>query len=250
MFRRTPLCCVAAKFGTLRVHGRDSTGIVAACTHLLDRRGCDIVKSEQWADRKTNLFFQRIFFDYATITNNNMKEAVEDEIQDLCRQLSLTSQLNWRDRKRRVGIMVSKYDHCLWELLLRHKANELDCDIPVVISNHEDLRSVSETFGIPYQVVPITPKTKVEQEQKQLEILLKKNEVDVVVLARYMQVLSDRFLKEFPNNIINIHHSFLPAFSGGKPYHRAYDRGVKLIGATAHYATVDLDEGPIIEQVG
>eukprot|EP00980_Cylindrotheca_fusiformis_P026616 scaffold16625_cov118-Cylindrotheca_fusiformis.AAC.7 len=141
--------------------------------------------------------------------------------------------------------MVSKYDHCLWELLLRHSAQELDMDIEVVISNHPDVRPVADTFRIPFHVTPVSPDTKAEAEAKQLELL---KDVDVVVLARYMQVLSGNFLNHFQNNIINIHHSFLPAFTGARPYNAAWERGVKLIGATAHYATQDLDEGPILEQ--
>mmetsp|Transcript_13968 Transcript_13968/g.28525 ORF Transcript_13968/g.28525 Transcript_13968/m.28525 type:complete len:197 (-) Transcript_13968:279-869(-) len=146
-----------------------------------------------------------------------------------------------------MAIFVSKYDHCLWELLLRHRAGELPCNIEHIISNHDDLRPVADTFGVPYSVFPVTKETKSDQEQKQVQLLTEKN-IDLVVLARYMQVLSPHFCNSYPNRIINIHHSFLPAFMGASPYHRAHERGVKLIGATAHYATVDLDEGPIIEQ--
>lgn len=232
----------ASRLGTLRVVGKDSYGIVAACTNVLGQYGCNIIKSEQWTDRKDDMFFQRIAFSYG---NDPDKAGCEHTLSQVCQKFQLESKLNWRDRRKKVGIMVSKYDHCLWELLLRRSALELDMDIDVVISNHEKLRSVADTFEVPYHVIPITPETKAEQEAKQLELL--KN-VDVVVLARYMQVLSGDFLNHFPDNIINIHHSFLPAFMGGKPYHAAHDRGVKLIGATAHYATLDLDEGPIIEQ--
>ena len=147
-----------------------------------------------------------------------------------------------------MAIFVSKYDHCLWELLLRHRAGELECNIVYIVSNHDNLRHVANAFGIPYLVFPVNKHNKSELEHQQLE-LLRENEIDVVVLARYMQILSENFLNEFsPHRIINIHHSFLPAFTGGKPYHRAHERGVKLIGATAHYTTIDLDEGPIIEQ--
>ena len=156
---------------------------------------------------------------------------------------------SWGDRRRKMAIFVSKYDHCLWELLLRHRAGELICDIALIISNHDDLRPVAETFNIPYQVFPITKDTKLHQEKQQME-LLHEQKIDLIVLARYMQVLSPTFCNNtyFHNHIINIHHSFLPAFMGGMPYHRAHERGVKLIGATAHYATVELDQGPIIEQ--
>ena len=234
------------KVGTLQVHGPDQNGIVAACTQLLNRHGCGIVNSEQWTDQINNYFFQRIEFQYQNDISQDEKDDCKLELDHVCSTLQLESKLNWRDRKQSVGIMVSKYDHCLWELLLRHSAHELDMDIACVISNHENLRHVvHDTFHIPYHVVPITQENKQEQEAKQLELL---GNVDVVVLARYMQVLSENFLNCFPNRIINIHHSFLPAFMGGKPYHRAWERGVKLIGATAHYTTVDLDDGPIIEQ--
>lgn len=244
---------IAAKsrVGTLRVFGPDSHGIVAACTQLLGRYDCNILKSEQWTDPQDNMFFQRIAFSYenddeCAQTLSNKKQACQEELLDICTPFQLESRLNWRDRKKKIGIMVSKYDHCLWELLLRHSAQELDMDIEVVISNHEALRPVVETFNLPYHVIePITLENKEAQEAKQLELL--KN-VDVVVLARYMQVLSENFLNQFPDQIINIHHSFLPAFMGRKPYHRAWERGVKLIGATAHYATLALDDGPIIEQ--
>jgi formyltetrahydrofolate deformylase len=233
---------LTSKLGTLRVSGPDSHGIVAACSQLLGRHGCNIVKSEQWTDRRDALFFQRVAFSYDDSAN---KSACQAELMDVSEEFRLETQLNWRDRRKKLGIMVSKYDHCLWELLLRHSAHELDADIEVVVSNHEDLRAVADTFKIPYHVVPITPEQKLEQESKQLELL---KDVDFVVLARYMQVLSENFLNQFPNRIINIHHSFLPAFMGGSPHKQAYDRGVKLIGATAHYATLNLDAGPIIEQ--
>lgn len=234
---------LVSKLGTLRVSGPDANGIVAACSQLLGRHGCNIVKSEQWTDRKESLFFQRVTFVYEEPRVE--KKACQKELMDVANHFGLEAQLNWRDRQKKIGIMVSKYDHCLWELMLRHSAHELDAEIEVVVSNHEDLRSVAETFGIPYHCVPVTAEHKFEQEVKQLELL---KDVDLVVLARYMQVLSGQFLNHFPNRVINIHHSFLPAFIGGSPHKQAYDRGVKLIGATAHYTTLDLDNGPIIEQ--
>jgi formyltetrahydrofolate deformylase len=245
---------LSSRLGTLRVFGPDSNGIVGACSQLLGRYGYNIVKSEQWTDRKESLFFQRLAFsqddnnpsnETTTTTTTTKRQQCEEELKDICRRYQLQSHLNWRDKRKKVGILVSKNDHCLWELLLRHSAHELDMDIEVVISNHETLRHVAGTFQLPYHVTPITHDTKEEQEAVQLDLL--KN-VDVVVLARYMQVLSENFLNHFPKQIINIHHSFLPAFQGARPYHRAWERGVKLIGATAHYASLDLDEGPIIEQ--
>mmetsp|Transcript_6342 Transcript_6342/g.7376 ORF Transcript_6342/g.7376 Transcript_6342/m.7376 type:complete len:358 (-) Transcript_6342:214-1287(-) len=187
------------------------------------------------------------------------RREIEEGSQSLREKFGLDRALiNWREKKKRVAVMVSRYDHCLWEILLRYKANELDCDIKVILSNHPDLKPVADAFGIPFVLSPKPPTSdgtttnlnaKLEQEKKELDLLLGKMEVDVVVLARYMQVLSDDFLGAFEKDqIINIHHSFLPAFMGGRPYHRAHERGVKLVGATAHYVTAKLDEGPIIEQ--
>ena len=235
----------APKLATLRIHGPDSQGIVAAFSQLLYGHGCGIFDSEQSTDRSANLFFQRIHFDYASMHTD--KISLEKGINEVCERFGMISQLNWGDKKKRVAIMVSKYDHCLWELLLRHRAKELDCEITLIVSNHPDLEFIAKSFDIPFQVFKITKATKAEQEAKELE-LFAEMEIDLVILARYMQIISDNFCKTFQHRVINIHHSFLPAFIGGKPYHRAHERGVKLIGATAHYATADLDEGPILEQ--
>mmetsp|Transcript_22502 Transcript_22502/g.37057 ORF Transcript_22502/g.37057 Transcript_22502/m.37057 type:complete len:242 (+) Transcript_22502:402-1127(+) len=191
------------------------------------------------------MFFQRILFDHANVSVE--RDVIEDEINNLCVRFGMKSQLSWGDKRRRIAIFVSKYDHCLWELLLRQQAGELDCEVAMIISNHEKLRHVADTFGIAYRVFPITKENKLQQEERQI-CLMQEHNVDLLVLARYMQVLSPSFCARFQNQIINIHHSFLPAFSGGKPYHKAHERGVKLVGATAHYATTELDEGPIIEQ--
>jgi formyltetrahydrofolate deformylase len=196
------------------------------------------------------LFFQRIIFEHCSNDESSevRKRAIDEEMKAVHDQFGfLLSEVDWMERRKRVAVMVSKYDHCLWELLLRHRANELNCDIPIVLSNHETCQEVADTFKIPYTVIPKTAADKEEQEEKELR-LLQSLGIDVVVLARYMQKLSHKFLQQFPSRIINIHHSFLPAFSGGRAYHQAHERGVKLIGATAHYATEDLDEGPIIEQ--
>jgi formyltetrahydrofolate deformylase len=155
--------------------------------------------------------------------------------------------LAWAGRRKRVAIFVSKVDHCLYDLLLRHRAGELDGEIPLIVSNHPDLEPVARQFGIDYHLFPIAKDTKAQQEQREIA-LLREQEIDLVVMARYMQILSEQFTEAFHQRVINIHHSFLPAFIGGRPYHQAHARGVKLIGATAHYATKDLDEGPIIEQ--
>ncbi len=159
-------------------------------------------------------------------------------------------EMNWRvsyaDKRKRMAIMVSKYDHCLLELLWKWRSGELDVEIPLVVSNHEDLRGVVEPFGIPYHCLPITKENKAEQEEKLLHLF--QNKIDFIVLARYMQILSGAVIAQYPVQIINIHHSFLPAFVGAHPYKHAYERGVKLIGATGHYVTEELDQGPIIEQ--
>lgn len=236
-----------AKIAVLRIHGPDKKGIVAAFSQLLYGHGCGIVHAEQSTDSGANLFFQRIVFDYSTMHTDRI--SIESGIKEVCERFRMTNSLNWNDEKKQVAIMVSKYDHCIWELLLRHRAGELDCDISVIISNHEDLRHIAQTFNIPYHVYKITKATKVEKEAEELKLLKEEHNVDLVILARYMQIISDNFCNTFNHQVINIHHSFLPAFIGGKPYHRAHERGVKLIGATAHYATAELDEGPIIEQV-
>jgi formyltetrahydrofolate deformylase len=275
---------VIKRLGTLRVVGPDGVGLLAASTQVLNNHRCNILKSEQWTDTRENICFQRVSFHYNGVANgdgddnnednncshnnnnnNNSivdKIACEQDLMDLFRKTpTLKALWNWRDRRKKIGILVSKYDHCLWELLLRHKARELDADLSIVISNHETLRPVAETFGIPYHVISPTKASATEtatetetssilphHEVQQLE-LLKYVDVDVVILARYMQVLSSEFLKQFPKDgIINIHHSFLPAFLGGSPHRQAHERGVKLIGATAHYTTEVLDDGPIIEQ--
>jgi formyltetrahydrofolate deformylase len=159
--------------------------------------------------------------------------------------------MRWRlvlaNERQRLALFVSRYDHCLYDLLLRHRAGELACDIALVVSNHPDLRGTAEHYGIPFECFPVTKENKATQEAQE-SALLEREKIDLVVLARYMQILSGGFVERFPGRIINIHHSFLPAFQGGRPYHQAAERGVKLIGATAHYATTDLDEGPIIEQ--
>lgn len=172
---------------------------------------------------------------------------MQDEIESICRKFGMKSQLSWGDKKRKMAIFVSKYDHCLWELLLRHRAGEINCEISLIISNHEDLRPVAETFGVPYHFLPIAEETKSRQERLQME-LLRDRGVDLVVLARYMRVLSPAFCRAYRHRIINIHHSFLPAFAGRMPHRRAHERGVKLVGATAHYVTPALDSGPIVAQ--
>ncbi len=230
---------------TLLVCCSDRKGIVAALAQILYGHGANILNSNQHTDPVDGQFFQRIRFDMTEMHTDRL--TLESAIREVAERFGMSWSLRYASERKRMAIMVSKYDHCLYDLILRHRAGELDCDIALIVSNHPDLEPIAKQFDIPYHVFPITKETKRAQEDKEAELFEKKN-VDLIVLARYMQILSAEFTTRFPARIINIHHSFLPAFIGGKPYHQAYQRGVKLIGATAHYATTDLDEGPIIEQ--
>jgi formyltetrahydrofolate deformylase len=230
---------------TLLVCCPDRRGIVAALAQLLHGHGANILEADQHTDRTAGVFFQRIHVDLSELHTD--RTTLETAVAEVAGRLKLTWHIHYSDRLQRMAIFVSRTDHCLYDLLLRHQAGELPCEIPLIASNHPDQKPVAEQFGIPYHVFPITSDTKRQEEERQLE-LLEEQAIDFVVLARYMQILSGEFLDRFDRPVINIHHSFLPAFGGGRPYHRAYERGVKLIGATAHYATRDLDEGPIIEQ--
>ena len=235
----------AVDTATLLVSCPDRRGIVAALAQVLHGHGANIVESDQYTDREARLFFQRIHFDCEGLLSDRL--TLERAIGEVAERLSMTWRLAWSDHVKRMAIFVSRTNHCLYDLLLRHQAGELPCEIPLIVSNHGDFERVARQFGIPYRAFPIDARNKREQERRELA-LLREERIDLVVLARYMQVLSEEFLAELARPVINIHHSFLPAFTGGKPYHQAYERGVKLIGATAHYATADLDEGPIIEQ--
>jgi formyltetrahydrofolate deformylase len=230
---------------TLLVSCPDRRGLVAALAQLLYGHGANILDADQHTDAEAGQFFQRIRFDASEIHTDAV--ALEHAIAEVAERFEMRWQLHPADRPKRVAIFVSKFEHCLYDLLMRHRAGELACEIPLIVSNHPDLEEVATQFGIPYHRFPITRVTKRAQEEKELA-LLAEHEIDLVVLARYMQVLSSDFIEHYPARIINIHHSFLPAFMGGRPYHKAHERGVKLIGATAHYATTDLDEGPIIDQ--
>jgi formyltetrahydrofolate deformylase len=230
---------------TLLVSCADRRGLVAALAQVLAGHGANILTADQHVDAMAGQFFQRIRFDLSELLTD--RGTLERAVEEVSQRFSMTTELSYRKRVKRVAIFVSKYDHCLVDLLFRHRSGELKCAIPLVISNHPELGPLVEQFGVRFEVFPITKESKREQEDKEGE-LLAELEVDLVVLARYMQILTDEFVRRFPRRIINIHHSFLPAFVGGRPYHQAYQRGVKLIGATAHYATTELDEGPIIEQ--
>lgn len=230
---------------TLLVSCPDRRGVVAALAQLLYGHGANILDADQHTDQAAGQFFQRIHFDLGELHTDRV--ALEHGIAEVGERLSLSYRLSYSSKTRKVAIFVSKYDHCLYDLVLRHRAGEFPCELSLIVSNHPDLESVAKQFGIPFHVFPITPETKDAQEAAELE-LLRKHDVDLVVLARYMQILSPQIVAAMPERIINIHHSFLPAFIGKKPYHQAHERGVKVIGATAHYVTTELDEGPIIHQ--
>ncbi len=230
---------------TLLVSCPDRRGIVAALAQLLYGHGANILDSDQHTDLDAGMFFQRIHFDQSDLRTD------ETTLRGAISEVADRFDMNWRledpNRKRRVALFVTKVEHCLYDLLLRERSGELNGQVAAIVSNHEKLRPVADQFDVPFHYLPIDRDNKAEQERRQLEILAE-NEIDLVVLARYMQILSEDFLAHYPSRILNIHHSFLPAFIGGRPYHQAYRRGVKLVGATAHYATTDLDEGPIVEQ--
>ncbi|WP_245600119.1 formyltetrahydrofolate deformylase [Paenibacillus harenae] len=223
----------------------DRPGIVAAVSHFLYEHGANIVQSDQYTmDPEGGMFFIRFEFDL-----NDLDKELPVLVEDFAR-VADRFDMKWHtfraSRKKRLAIFVSKEDHCLLELLWQWKAGDLNADISMVISNHPDMRELVESFGIPFYHIPVTAGTKAEAEREQMETVADK--ADLIVLARYMQIISPKFIEHFPNRIINIHHSFLPAFVGGKPYAQAYTRGVKIIGATAHYVTEELDGGPIVEQ--
>lgn len=221
----------------------DKSGIVHAVTGLLAKHRLNILDLQQFSDPSSEKFFMRVHFGPAEST-----EYLTDEFTNLNNDLKCeTFNLRPVSKKPKVMIMVSKIGHCLNDLLFRVKTGQLHIEVPVIVSNHPDFKDLAASYDIPFHHLPVTKDTKQEQETAILD-LIKENNCDLVVLARYMQVLSPRLCTEMSGKIINIHHSFLPSFKGAKPYHQAYDRGVKIIGATAHFVTADLDEGPIIEQ--
>ncbi|MGQ9573097.1 MAG: formyltetrahydrofolate deformylase [Dehalococcoidia bacterium] len=224
---------------------RDQKGLVAATSDFIYRNDGNIVHADQHVDAEAGLFLQRIEWDLAGF--RIPRDELADAFRPIAEGFGMQWELHFSDYVPRIAIFVSKQEHCLFDLLLRQRMGEFQAEIPLVISNHPDLRPLVETFGPEYHVFPITKETKAAQEEKEMQ-LLEERRIDLVVLARYMQILSGGFVRRLPNRIINIHHSFLPAFPGGRPYHQAHERGVKIIGATSHYATEDLDQGPIIEQ--
>ena len=226
------------------LHGPDRAGIVARVSGWIYARGGNILHADQHRDRQEGIFFQRVEW----IPVGNVDEEIELFEELAHKDLNMQTTVMRSSRRPKIALMVSKFEHCFSDIVLRCRSGELKCDISCVISNHEDLRQMSEMFGLKFYYTPISKETKAETEAKQLEII-KSSGAELVVMARYMQILSGDFLDTCPAPVINIHHSFLPAFAGAKPYHKAFERGVKIIGATAHYATKDLDEGPIIAQV-
>lgn len=226
------------------LHGPDQPGLVAKTAGWIFARGGNILHADQHRDIEEGVFFQRIEWEPSTASSVEGESAA---FQEFAGVLGMQSRVAVSTRKQRVALFVSKADHCFHDLILRWRADEFPCDIVAVIGNHCDLESASRAYGVAFHHIEVNAERKSEAESRQLE-LLRALDVDLVVLARYMQVLSAEFLGAFGRPVINIHHSFLPAFAGGKPYHQAHRRGVKLIGATAHYATRDLDEGPIIQQ--
>jgi len=223
----------------------DRRGLVAAVANFLYQYGANIVHADQHRDSELNLFLMRVEWDLEGFGLSSI------EFREKFGLVAEKFQMRWKmeesSKPQRMAIFCSKQDHCLADLLYRHSSGELICEIPLVVSNHEEPSRLAEFYGIPFHYVPVVKGGKVQAERAQLD-LLEKYSIDLLVLARYMQIFSSEFISHYPQKIINVHHSFLPAFAGGKPYHQAFERGVKLIGATSHYVTEDLDQGPIIEQ--
>ena len=231
---------------TLLIHCKDSFNIIASVTNFIVNKKGNIVYLDQHVDREQNIFFMRTEFEFDEI-NFSPENFKLDFKNKLAQRFNMKWRLFTSEEKPKMGLFVSKYDHCLYDLLGRYNSKELNLEISFIVSNHTDLKHIAEKFNIPFYHIPVTKDTKAIAEEKQLK-LLSKYKVDFIVLARYMQIVTNKIISEYPYNIINIHHSFLPAFVGAKPYHSAFKRGVKIIGATSHYVTEELDAGPIIAQ--
>jgi formyltetrahydrofolate deformylase len=234
-----------ADTATILVSCPDRRGLVAALGQLLYGHGANILSADQHTDPTASMFFQRIVVDLREMHAD--RTTLEHAVAEVAQRFQMRYRVAYGDHVKRVALMVSKTDHCLHDLVLRKRAGELACEIPLIVSNHPDLEPIARGYGIPFHVFSITDANKRDQEEQMLALFAEQR-VDLVVLARYMQIVSAEFCARYSERAINIHHSFLPAFVGGKPYHQAHERGVKVVGATAHYVTVDLDEGPIIEQ--
>jgi len=231
---------------TILIHCKDRPNIIATVTNFIAEKQGNIVYIDQHVDREQNIFFMRLEseFVHETFSAEVFRDAFKTDLAD-------NFNMKWRiyssARKPKMALFISKYDHCLYDLLGRYNSGELNLEITFIISNHLDLKPIADNFKIPFHHIPVTKNTKELAEKQQLE-LLETHKIDFIVLARYMQIISEKLISKYPNKIINIHHSFLPAFVGAKPYHSAFKRGVKIIGATSHYVTEELDAGPIIEQ--
>ncbi|MCM4168698.1 Formyltetrahydrofolate deformylase [Arenibacter antarcticus] len=231
---------------TILIHCPDQSGIISYVTGFIHKKGGNIIYIDQHVDKEAGVFFMRLESDFE---NNipvvkNLKQQFEEE-------LAIPYQMEWSlhlgSTKPRMALFVSKYNHCIYDLLSRFHSGELAVEIPFILSNHADLEYIATQFDIPFHHVPNSKQNKLNAESRQIA-LLEEYKIDFIVLARYMQIITPKIIELFPNKIINIHHSFLPAFAGAKPYHAAFQRGVKIIGATSHYVTEELDAGPIIEQ--
>ena len=231
---------------TMLIYCPDEKGIILSVTNYISTNNGNIVDLDQHVDSEQKIFFMRVEW---TLSDFNIpRENIGAHFgSEVAQKYQMQYTVHFRDEKIRMALMVSKMDHCFNDILSRYKSGEWNVEIPLIISNHPDMEETANRFGIPYHYIPVSKQTKVEQEKNQLQ-LLSDNKIEFVVLARYMQILSENFIKDYSNRIINIHHSFLPAFPGAKPYHSAHERGVKIIGATSHYVTKDLDAGPIIAQ--
>ncbi len=230
---------------TILIHCPDQAGIIRSVTTFIHQQEGNIVYLDQHVDKQAGVFFMRLQSEFEKeLPLGTFKKEFQNELAD---QFEMEWEVYLDGYKPKMVVFVSKYNHCLYDLLSRYNSGELSVDIPFILSNHEDLEYVAEQFNIPFFHIPVTKQNKTEAEDRQLE-LLREHEVDFIVLARYMQIVSPKVIDVYPQKIINIHHSFLPAFMGAKPYHAAFERGVKIIGATSHYVTADLDAGPIIEQ--
>ncbi|UII75102.1 formyltetrahydrofolate deformylase [Flagellimonas sp. HMM57] len=227
------------------IHCPDQSGIISAVTHFIHEKNGNIIYLDQHVDKEAGVFFMRLESEFSTdFSLPNFESGFEEQ---LAKKYHMHWNIHLEASKPKMAIFVSKYNHCLYDLLSRYNSGELLVDIPFILSNHPDLEYVANQFNIPYYHIPVSKENKASAEDQQLK-LLKEHNVDFIVLARYMQILSPKVIDEFPQQVINIHHSFLPAFAGAKPYHAAFERGVKIIGATSHYVTEALDAGPIIAQ--
>lgn len=231
---------------TILIHCKDQKAIIATVTTFIAKVEGNITYIDQHVDVEQNVFFMRLECEF-TNPNTTIEGFKADFEQNIASAFDMSWDLYNQEQKPKMALFVSKYDHCLFDILGRYSAGELNVEIPVIISNHNDLRSIAERFDIPFHCVPFTKDIKEEGEARQIE-LLEKYQINFIVLARYMQIITPNLISLYKNRIINIHHSSLPAFPGAKPYHSAFKRGVKIIGATSHYVTAELDEGPIIEQ--